>query len=139
MAEIRVGQVWRERGGQQRIGKIEQGALGVLDENHKIIRIRLTVTAPNKPGIRPWTDISDERLNRDWELIEPRQPRKIALELAKDTTATECGQCWMRGYMAGDQFYCRPFQKYMDVIEERGVPVFRVTQRLPECVQAEAR
>ncbi len=129
MDKIRVGQEWHEKKYNQRVMRVEE-LVTRSDGSVAAVRMRLISGTGN-----PQTKIQPYILHSGWTLKKEAPdapPRRIALTLAADTTATECGACPMLDeYEYGGAGCCHAFD------DEAPPRKGGVRQRLARCIAAE--
>lgn len=64
--DLSDGKVWREKAGKQRVGRVRYVTMSIEGGGQGV---RLDITAPNKPGVRSWTEMKVDALRAKWELI----------------------------------------------------------------------
>lgn len=111
MLDVKVGQFWQEKSGQRRRARVILSLVGSQTAMlHPVSGGKNNIT-------KSWSEIAEK-----WVLVDPDTParRRIVLELAPDTTATECGSCDKL-----ENYHCGAFGH------------FARFNRLAECIAAE--
>ena len=131
--EIRVGQEWTEKSYGKRVMRVAHLVMRQRDgkETEEVFAVAMVLVSGTG---RPTTKLQAYVLRNGWTLTKEASdapPRRIALPLAPDTTATECGGCPRLRETEDDAWFCRAFSGHIPMNTQ-------TAQRLPECIAAEA-